>query len=226
GTFYLHYPDTTALMRSVESDLLGEIQALVDAHMGETVEGRSLRPVFEPVLDYVVAHRETCAALFNSDSASGFLEQLQKLVYRNGKALLWAAVPDRAGDAGSAGNAGCMEDADGVQAGNSAQAGNSRQAGNGRQTEDDAQAANLLSFVTFGLVGLVKNWFDGNMALPREELLRTADALASGAAAGFRDGLTGGAVSRPPGKRTGEIPGQSGTGDRDEKGGSTVDSAV
>ena len=90
GTFYLHYPDTTALMRSVEEDMMEEAQSLVDAHMQETVRGRSLRPVFEPLLDYVVAHRETCAALFDNDSSSGFLGELQKLVYRNGVGLVRA----------------------------------------------------------------------------------------------------------------------------------------
>ena len=72
GTFYLHYPDTAALMCSVEDDMLSEAQKLVEAHMQETVEGNSLRPVFEPVLDYVVEHREECQALFNNDSSSSF----------------------------------------------------------------------------------------------------------------------------------------------------------
>ena len=155
GTFYLHYPDTTALMRDLEADLLGEIQTLVDAHMQETVEGRSLRPVFEPMLDYVVAHRETCAALFNSDSASGFLNELQGVVYRNGVRLLgaWGAAE-------------------------------------GGQTSIPLadQPVYLLSFLAYGLVGLMKTWFDQGMALPREDLLRAADAMASGAALGLSGG--------------------------------------
>ena len=43
GTFYLHYPDTAALMCSVEDDMLSEAQKLVEAHMQETVEGNSSR---------------------------------------------------------------------------------------------------------------------------------------------------------------------------------------
>ena len=88
GTFYLHYPDTTALMRSVEEDMLNEAQELVDAHLQEAMEGNSLRPLFEPLLDYVVAHREACATLFKNDSCSGFLEGIQRLACVNGRRLI------------------------------------------------------------------------------------------------------------------------------------------
>ena len=88
GTFYLHYPDTTALMRSVEEDMLNEAQSLIDAHLQEAVEISSLRPLFEPLLDYVVAHREACATLFKNDSCSSFLEGIQKLVFENGHRLI------------------------------------------------------------------------------------------------------------------------------------------
>ena len=97
GTFYLHYTDTTDLMRSVAEDMLGEAQKLMDAHLEEAVEGNTLRPLFEPLLDYVVAHREACATLFNNDSCSGFLEGIQKLAYRNGRRLMrvhYAALTD------------------------------------------------------------------------------------------------------------------------------------
>ena len=90
GTFYLHYPDTAALMCSVEDDMLSEAQKLVEAHMQETVEENSLRPVFEPVLDFIVEHREECQALFDNDSNSSFLEKIQALVYRNGVTLIRA----------------------------------------------------------------------------------------------------------------------------------------
>ena len=142
GTFYLHYPDTTALMRSVEEDMLAEAQALIDAHIQETVEGNSLRPVFEPVLDYVLEHRESCTALFRNETASGFLDELQKLVYRNGVSLIraWYAP----------------------------------------ESEETLQY--LLSFVAYGMVGLMKTWFEQDMILPKEELLRAADALASASA--------------------------------------------
>lgn len=88
GTFYLHYPDTTALMRSVEEDMLNEAQSLIDGHLQEAVEGNSLRPLFEPLLDYVVAHRDACATLFKNESCSGFLEGIQQLACRNGRRLI------------------------------------------------------------------------------------------------------------------------------------------
>lgn len=88
GTFYLHYQDTTALMRSIEADMLSEAQALIESHLTEVVEAGSLRPVFEPLLDYVVEHREACRSLFANDSGSGFLGGIQRLAYENGKKLI------------------------------------------------------------------------------------------------------------------------------------------
>ena len=142
GTFYLHYPDTVALMRSIEEDMLHDAQELVDAHLQETVNGNSLRPVFEPVLDYVVAHHEECRLLFDNNSSSGFLERLQNLVEKNGVSLIraWYAP------------------------------------------QNEEELAYLLNFVTFGLVGLMKIWFDRGMALPKEELIAAADRMVSGAA--------------------------------------------
>ena len=141
GTFYLHYPDTAALMRSVEDDMLSEAQALVDAHMPETVEKNSLRPIFEPLLDYIVEHREECQALFDNDSSSAFLEKIQALVYRNGVSLIRAWYTP----------------------------------------QNEEEFAYLLNFVAFGLVGIIKAWLDRDMALPKEELIRAADRLTSGA---------------------------------------------
>ena len=40
GTFYLHYPDTAALMRSVEEDMLNEAQALINDHLQGYIEDR------------------------------------------------------------------------------------------------------------------------------------------------------------------------------------------
>ena len=88
GTFYLHYPDTTALIRSVEEDMIREAQALLDEHFQEAMDGNSLRPLFEPLLDYVVSHREACATLFRNDACSGFLDGIQNLTFENGRRLL------------------------------------------------------------------------------------------------------------------------------------------
>jgi len=90
GTFYLHYSGTSELLKSLEEDLLSEIQALVDAHMQETVTVGSVAPVFEPVLDFAVEHRETCTILFSSSEASGFFHAIQQLVHENGAPLVKA----------------------------------------------------------------------------------------------------------------------------------------
>ena len=95
GTFYLHYPDTAALLQNVVEDMLEEAQALVDAHLPE-VAGGTLRPVFEPILDYIVAHQELCRTLFTSGMGNGFIDRLQDLIYRNGVNLVRARFhPER-----------------------------------------------------------------------------------------------------------------------------------
>lgn len=141
STFYLHYADTTDLMRSLEKEILSEIQQLVDAHMQETVEGNSLRPVFEPLLDYVVANRETCAALFEAGSGSEFLPGLRGVVYQNGLQLIRARY----------------------------------------HPINEEQLAYLFNFAAFGLIGLLKAWFDREMELPKEDLIRQADVMVTGA---------------------------------------------
>ena len=88
ATFYLHYSGTAELLQSVEEDLLSELQALVDSHMQETFAVGSVAPVFEPVLDFAVEHREICAVLFASSEASGFFQSIQRLVHENGAPLV------------------------------------------------------------------------------------------------------------------------------------------
>lgn len=142
GTFYLHYPDTTALLRSVETDMLEEAQTLIDAHLPESVACGTLRPVFEPILDYVVNHREMCYTLFVNNSSSNFTDRLHQVIRRNGISIIQAWY---------------------------------RPAG-------QEQLDYLLSFITYGLIGLMKTWFDQEMRLPKELLIAAADDLVSGAA--------------------------------------------
>ncbi len=150
GTFYLHYSGTAELLRSLEEDLLAELQALVDAHMQETVAVGSVAPVFEPVLDFAVEHRETCAVLFASSEASGFFQSIQQLVHENGTPLVrsWFHPVDP------------------------------------RLTDY------LLNFLAWGFIGLLAEWFEKDMALPKAELLAAAQRLADSAAAGlfFQEG--------------------------------------
>lgn len=138
GTFYLHYPDTSALLQSVEEDVMAEAQAVVDAHLAEAAGG-TLRPVLEPLLDYVLAHQELCRTLF---VGGGFANRLQELIYRNGVDLLRARF----------------------------------------HPESEDQLAYLLGFITYGLLGLIKEWFERGMVLPKEALIQAADRLVSGGA--------------------------------------------
>ncbi len=140
-TFYLHYTDTTQLLQSMEEDLLAEAQVLVDAHIQETVADGTLRPVFEPILDFVVEHREVCTILFENNEVSQFAEHLQQLIHRNGTEVIRAWF----------------------------------------QPMDDQQLSYLLRFITYGLIGLIREWFQKNMDLPKEELLVTAEFLVDGA---------------------------------------------
>lgn len=145
ATFYLHYSGTAELLQSVEGDLLEELQALIDAHMQQTVAEGSLEPVFEPVLDFVAGHRETCTILFSSIQASGFFQAIQRLVHQNGAALVRTWFPD----------------------------------------SDPRQTDYLLNFLAWGFIGLLSEWFETDMALPKAELLSAAQNMADGAAAGL-----------------------------------------
>lgn len=142
GTFYLHYSGTAELLQSVETELLEELQALIEAHLQETAADGTVRPVLEPLLDFAVARRDTCAVLFASSEASGFMQSLQQLINRCGAALVedWFHPRD------------------------------------GRQTDY------YLSFLTWGAIGLLKEWFAQDMSLPREELLAAAQRMAEGSA--------------------------------------------
>lgn len=145
ATFYLHYTGTAELLRSVEEDLLEELQALVDAHMQETFAVGSVAPVFEPVLDFAVEHRETCAVLFASSEASGFFQSIQQLVHENGAPLVRTWF----------------------------------------QPEDPRLTDYLLNFLAWGFIGLLAEWFEKDMALPKAELLAAAQGMADSAAAGL-----------------------------------------
>lgn len=142
GTFYLHYSGTAELLQSLEEDLLAELQALIDAHMQESVAVGSAAPVFEPVLDFVAENRETCSVLFSSSEASGFFQSIQQLVHKNGAPLVKTWF----------------------------------------QPQDPQLTDYLLNFLAWGLIGLLREWFAQDMALPREELLAAAQRMADGAA--------------------------------------------
>lgn len=144
GTFYLHYPDTTSLLQSVETDMLAEAQILIDEHVAEFEAGGSLRPVFKPILDYIVEHRPEFEALFATNSTSNFTDRLQDLIHRNGVSLVQAKFHGVA----------------------------------------SSQMDFLINFIGYGLIGLIKTWFDQDMVIPREDLVQLADRLVNSAAEG------------------------------------------
>lgn len=142
-TFYLHYADTAQLLQSAEEDLLLKARELIDAHVQETVADGSMRPVFEPVLDFVVEHRELCAMLIENNKASRFVENLQQMIQHSGAEIVRARY----------------------------------------HSGDDRQLSYLLEFLTYGLIGLLLEWFRDGMSLPKNELLKEAELLADGATA-------------------------------------------
>lgn len=144
GTFYLHYPDTTTLLRSLETDMLQDAQAMIDKYLPETDLG-TLRPVFEPILDYIIEHKEACTAILVNNSTSNFVDRLHQLIYRNGAGLVRKRF--------------CVE--------------------------SEEQLDCLLSFITYGLIGLIKEWFDTDMKWQKPALLQMADRLVTGAANGL-----------------------------------------
>lgn len=139
GTFYLHYPDTRALLESLEGDMLDDAQKMIDEYLPK-VDGRTLQPVFEPVLDYIVEHRDICLALFRDNSGAAFVERLYDLIYRNCAGAIRSKY----------------------------------------HAASDEQLSYLLSFVTYGLIGLIKSWFDDSMKLPKSEVVAMADGLVEG----------------------------------------------
>lgn len=144
GTFYLHYPDTQTLLESLEGDLLGDVQHMIDEHAQEAAVG-SLKPIFEPILDYIVENRELCYTLFANNANSNFIGRIHAMISRNGAALLrsWSL----------------------------------------NAPEDRLEY--LLSFLAYGLIGLIKEWFSTGMKLPKAELLAMADGLSAAAAGQF-----------------------------------------
>ena len=142
GTFYLHYTGTADLLKSIEDDMEAEIQSVVDSHIGEAKRKNSLRPIFEPILDFIIEHRETCESLFYNNEVSGFFERLETLCRKNGREIVRLRYPSVA----------------------------------------EARMPYLLSSVTYGLMGVLKTWFEQGMNLPKMDILQMAERLLDGAA--------------------------------------------
>ena len=46
----------------------------------------------------------------------------------------------------------------------------------------EEKLAYILSFITYGLIGLIKQWFDSNMSLDKHEVVKMADFMVTAAA--------------------------------------------
>ena len=145
GTFYLHYTGTVELLQSLEADLLQELEALIDAHLQETVDRGSVRPLLEPLLDFVVERQETWAVLLDEDDACVICHGLILLIRKKGAGVVVTWVHPQNSQLGDY----------------------------------------LLTFLAWGFIGLLKEWFAQDMALPQEELIAAAQRLADGATAGL-----------------------------------------
>lgn len=83
GTFYLHYPDTVALLESIEDDVMQEAQYLVDQHLGELKNSATLAPVLLPLLDYILEKKKVIDLLIANNNTGVFLDKLHDLIYKN-----------------------------------------------------------------------------------------------------------------------------------------------
>ena len=142
GTFYLHYPDTQALLESIEDDILTEAQGLIDQHLGELENSSSLSPILMPTLDYILDKRATIELLLCNNNASNFLDKFHTLICRN--SLEYAKERSA--------------------------------------ITDPVQLDYFLSFVSFGIMAMVKVWISQGMTLPKQKLIAYADALMDSAA--------------------------------------------
>lgn len=140
GTFYLHYADTYELLQKLEEDTLADVQSMIDEHRPEVQTG-ALRPIFEPILDYIAENKAICHALFVNNSTSNFIDKVYQLIYENGASIIrrrFSHVSDETLDY-------------------------------------------LISFLTFGMIGLIKQWFGADMAMSKQTLVAMAEELVTGA---------------------------------------------
>lgn len=140
GTFYLHYKNTHDLLVSLEMEMFEDAQAMIDEYLPK-IDGFSVQPVFEPVLDYIIEHKEICKTLFNDNYAGMFVDRLYKLIYENGAYI----VKDRFVNA------------------------------------SESEIGFVISFIIYGLIGLIKDWFSNMDKVTKQEILKVADRLVDGA---------------------------------------------
>lgn len=136
GTFYLHYTDTYDLLEKLENETLDDFQAMIDAHRPQAGEF-SLRPVIEPIADYIVENADICKLLFENKASNDFVIKFQHLIGRNGAGFIQERLPHASAE-----------------------------------TLDYC-----FGFITYGMIGMLKHWFDTGMKMSRQEIVTMADRL-------------------------------------------------
>ena len=85
GTFYLHYPDTQALLESIEDDMMAKVQLLIDKHREDVESSSSIEPVLMPVLDFILEKQTTIELILRNNNTSHFLDKLHTLICTNSR---------------------------------------------------------------------------------------------------------------------------------------------
>lgn len=137
GTFYLHYADTSALLASIEDDIIEQTARLLDAHREDLKPSASLRPLLAPMLEFVEEKRETIELLLCGGNAGNFHGKMKKLLCES-----------------------CMSYARDICG-----------------ISDEQKLCCFMSYTAFGILGLVAEWSESGMKMPKEKLIDYADAL-------------------------------------------------
>lgn len=141
-TFYLHYTDTYDLLEKLENETLQDFQSMIDLNRSQA-SGGSLRPVIEPIADYIVENADICKLLFENKASNDFVRKFDTLICKNGASLIRERLPDAT----------------------------------------DEALDYCFSFITYGMIGMLKHWFDTGMKMGTREIVAMSDKLITAATA-------------------------------------------
>lgn len=92
GTFYLHYPDTFHLLRDIEDEALADFHEMLIRYR-ESPNKDSLRPMLDPMVDYVSGHADICRILFQNSAAIDFLNRFHQQIHETGREIIESIFP-------------------------------------------------------------------------------------------------------------------------------------
>ncbi|HIT63787.1 MAG TPA: TetR/AcrR family transcriptional regulator C-terminal domain-containing protein [Candidatus Ventrimonas merdavium] len=93
GTFYLHYPDIYHLLRDIEDEALTDFHEMLMRYR-ESPDKDSLRPMLDPMIDYVGGHADICRILFQNSATIEFLNRFHQQIHETGREIIEALFPD------------------------------------------------------------------------------------------------------------------------------------